>query len=446
MLVRTKGNPFDRNPGDIPILRFLIHSDSLSKEILSKDSEAYRLVRLNNFREIEVMSLPVTDDRVRNCLIDNGLILTEYYTYNGGVGLKGSDGSVHNVAYKAPDNLWENIAPDSTVTLADIFASNICDYIVVREGDPALEKKNIAANIVTAEQALDITRVLMASHGRYYISPRTFPVGEGFYYLYRFKKLYKSYQFAWTVAVHTHGKELSEAIYDQLDSLSRRLEFLCRAYDKIAVFSLKTVNWDIQHNQLYHLAYFVMLSTGVFDNLAHIIKEFYQLEIKGRMNISLRFPRGNRLPKFYQELQVKNASLYDFLSSESTQKQMDAFYPIRDSLQHRELFRVIQYSDATIHSKSLIELSEEAAKKLIEEPAASSCIISHRPFLDPLLFTIWAQGVLVNIVNTVLSAIDWNKICKTLQNDIQDKIRESNQRFEQGVGHLLGWPDEPWYF
>ena len=66
--------------------------------------------------------------------------------------------------------------------------------------------------------------------------------------------------------------------------------------------------------------------------------------------------------------------------------------------------------------------------------------------MDPLLFIIWAQGVLVNIVNSVLSSIDWNSICEGLPEDIQNKIHESNRSFEQGVGHLLGWPDEPWYF
>lgn len=439
-------NPFERSARDVPLLKFLIHSKSLANEVLLQDKEAYRLVRLNNFKEIEVVPLPIDDSKISDFYLSNGLILTEYLRHGESINMAGSDGSIHGVAIKAPDPMRDAIAPDSPVTLTDIFASNSYDYMVVRADDPILKKTGrISANIVTPEQALDITRVLMVSHEHYYVSPRTPPVGEGFYYLYRFKKLYKSYQRAWTIAVYTHGKGLSEVNHDQLDSLSRRLEFLCRAYDKIAYYSQRTVNHDIQHNQLYHLTYFVMLSTGVFDNLAHIIKEFYELKIAARTNISLRSSLGN---KFYKELKITNTSLYDFLSLASVQRQIEAFYPIRDSLQHRELFQVVQFSDAShsIHNKSMIKLNDEASKKLIEEPTASDCIYPTRPFMDPLLFTIWAQGVLINIVNSVLSSIDWDSRCKGLPEDIQNKIRESKRKFEQGVGNLLGWEEEPWYF
>lgn len=184
------------------------------------------------------------------------------------------------------------------------------------------------------------------------------------------------------------------------------------------------------------------------DLLIRISRVTSLLFRKARRSTPARDSKAKRMPKFYEELKVKNAGLYDFLSSERIQRQIDAFYPLRDSLQHRELFRVIQFSDSSssIHNRSLIELSEEASNKLIEEPSASNCIYSHRPFMDPLLFIIWAQGVLVNIVNSVLSSIDWNSICGRLPEDIQYKIRESNRSFEQGVGNLLGWPDEPWYF
>jgi len=210
-------NPFERNFGDIPLLRFLIHSESLASEVLVPDKEAYRLVRLNNFREIEVVPLPIANSKISDFYLSNGLILTEYSRHGESVNIKGSDGSIHGVTIKAPDHIWDNIAPDSPVTLADIFASNSYDYMVVRADDPILQKTNrISANIVTPEQALDITRVLMVSHGHYYISPKTFPVNEGFYYLYRYKKLYRSYQHAWTIAVYTHGKGLSEVDHDQL--------------------------------------------------------------------------------------------------------------------------------------------------------------------------------------------------------------------------------------
>ena len=71
-------NPFERNFRDIPLLRFLIHSESLASEVLLPDKEAYRLVRLNNFKEIEVIPLPIADSKVNDCYLSNGLILTKY--------------------------------------------------------------------------------------------------------------------------------------------------------------------------------------------------------------------------------------------------------------------------------------------------------------------------------------------------------------------------------
>jgi len=225
------------------------------------------------------------------------------------------------------------------------------------------------------------------------------------------------------------------------------LEFICRAYDKIAFFSLKTANHDTQNNQLYHLAYFVMLSTGVFDDLAHIIEEFYHLEIKGRVNVSLRMTQDKETTKFYQALQSKNSDLYTFLTAVDTQRDINAFYPIRDSLQHRELLRGIQYGGSFREGKNLFELSDEAAKSLGTVPDASVCIVRlHKPCLDPLPFIAWAQKVLIGLVNGVLSSIDWDSVCETLPADIQRKIHESHQSFEQGVGQFLGWPMEPSYF
>jgi len=431
-------NPFERNLQNTPLIRFLIHSNSLSSEILSKDSPAHRLIKVNGFKEIEIIPLPLANNDVRKILIDNGLICTEYYSYECGVSLKASDGSIHAVANKPHydlSNLWEPAISGSSVTRVDIFASDRYDYFVVGASDPALGVKVAKDNIITAENALELVRILLTAHGHFYIRPGE-TVNEGFYYLYRFKNLFKAFQHAWTVATYAHGKGLSEKIYDYLDSLGRRLEFICRAYDKVAFFSLKTANHDTQNNQLYHLAFFVMLITGVFDDLAHIIKYFYQLKINERWDVSLRIPPGKKTTKFYQALQSENADLHTSLTSADTQRDINAFYPIRDSLQHRELLRGIQYSNSSVDRRNVFELSNEAAEILRMISGASTYIVNWNKsgLLDPLLFITWAQKVLIGLVNGVLSSIDWDSACETLTSDTQSKIRESNQRFEQGVG------------
>lgn len=233
-----------------------------------------------------------------------------------------------------------------------------------------------------------------------------------------------------------------------MDSLGRRLEFICRAYDKVSFFSLKTANHDVQNNQLYHLAYFVMLITGVFDDLAHIIEEFYHMRIKGRKNISLRIPLNEKPKKFYQEIQSENAALYEFLTTSDIRRDINVFYPIRDSLQHRELLRGILYSKGSEIQKNVFELSRETAESLKMISDAPTYIVCWDPLclLDPLPFIKWAQEVTITLVNRVLSSIDWDSFCATLPIDIQDKIHASNESFQRGVGQFLGWPKEPLYF
>ena len=441
-------NPFDRDPQSVPLIRFMLHTNSLSSEMLLKDSPAYRLVKLNCFKEIGIMPLPTGSNDIREVLNTNGLVCTEYYSYGSGVGLKASDCSIYNVVSRSPKNIWEPIISDSGVALADLFASNICDYLVVSATEPSLKCKVAGDNILTADQALEMVRIILTAHGRFYISTEV-SVSEWFYYLYRFRKLFKESQHAWTVASYARGKGLSEKIHDYFASLGTRLDFICRAYDKVAFFSLKPANYADQNSQLYHLAYFIMLITGVFDDLAHIIAEFYHMKIKEKMNIGLRIPTddNNKTKKFYQLLQSENTALYEFLTALDTQRNIHAFYPLRDSLQHRELPIGVQLHESSEIGKNVFELCSETAEEIKKTSDALTFVIRGTPcFLDPLLFIKCAQEVTITLVNRVLSSIDWDSVCATLPVDIQDKIHVSNESFQRGVGQFLGWPEEPLYF
>lgn len=450
-IMKHEENPFDRDPQSVPLIRFMLHTNSLSSEILTKGSPAHRLVKLNSFKEVEIMPLPIADNEIRKILNANGLVLTEYSSDELSVVLKASDGSIHNVVSpftkRLPENLWEPIISDSRVVLADLFASSICDYLVVGVTESSLKCKVARSNIITAEQALELVRILMTAHNRYYISTELPPVNEGFYYLYRFKRLFKEFQYAWTVATYAQGKGLSEKINDHLASLSTRLMFICMAYDKIAFLSLKTANHDVQNNQLYHLVYFVTLITGVFDNLAHIIKERYQLKINDRRDIGLRIPQNKKATEFYKKLECHNVNLYAFLTAMDTQRDIKIFYPLRDSLVHRELPTGVQLQQDSEIGKNIFELNNEILEELKKISDSLTFIIGgNLGFLDPLPFIKWAQEVTITLVNRVLSSIDWDSFCATLPIDIQDKIHASNESFQRGVGQFLGWPKEPLYF
>ena len=97
--------------------------------------------------------------------------------------------------------------------------------------------------------------------------------------------------------------------------------------------------------------------------------------------------------------------------------------------------------------KNVFELNNETFEDLKKISDSLTFIIKGNPcFLDPLPFIKWAQEVTIMLVNRVLSSIDWDSACTTLPIDIQDKIRASNESYEQGLGQLLGWPEEPLYF
>lgn len=448
--MRSVKSTFDRDPQSVPLIRFMLHSESLSSELLIRDGPAHRLIKLNSFNEIKIIPLPIADDEICKILNANGLALTEYSSDGLSVTLKASDGSIYDVVSpfikRPPENLWAPIISNSTVVLADLFASSICDYLVVGATEPGLKCKVARDNIITAEQALELVRILLTAHNRYYISTGL-RVNKSFYYLYRFKKLFKEFQYAWTVATYAQGKGLSEKISDHLTSLSTRLMFICMAYDKVAFLSLKTANYEDQSDQLYHLVYFVTLITGVFDNLAHIIKECYQLEINDRRDIGLRIPRNKKTTEFYKKLEYHNVNLHAFLTTMDVQRDIQIFYPLRDSLAHRELPTGVQLQQNSEMGKNMFELNKEVLEELKKISDSLTFIIgANLGFLDPLPFIKWAQDVTITVVNRVLSSINWDSFCTTLPIDIQEKIHASNQSFEQGVGQFLNWPKEPLYF
>lgn len=448
--MRHVKNPFDRDPRSVPLIRFMLHTKSLSSEILLRDSPAHRLIKLNSLNEVGIISLPIADHETRRILNASDVVLTEYSSDERTAVLRASDGSTHDVVSRftrrLPENLWSPIISDSEVVLADLYASRNCDYLVVGANDPSLKCKVAGDTIVTAEQALELLRILLTAHNRYYVTAKL-PTTRSFYYLYRFKKLFKEFQLPWTITTYAEGGGPSRKLDDHLASLSTRLTFICMAYDEVAFLSLKTPDYEDQTDELYHLVYLVTLTTGVFDNLAHIVKERYRLEVGDRRRIGLRAGQGNKITKFYAELQRHNQDLHAFLTASDTQRDIGIFYPLRDSLVHRELPTGVHLQQNAEPDKNVFELTNETYEELREICDQPKFIIRGNPcFLDPSSFIKWAQGVTTTLVNRVLSSLDWNSFCTTLPMDVQSKIHASKASFDHGLGHMLGWPQEPPYF
>ena len=419
------------------------------QEICTKDSAAQRLIKSNCLKEVKVLPLPSPNVDVCQVYKDNGLPLTEYQQDETGLALKLSNGGWYSVMAGLQKGRGQPVVPGSLVTHADVLATKHFDYLVVGKADPILSSTRYNRNIIADNHAIELVRILLINNGFFYVTSSNSLTDEFRCDIYRFNKLFNKFHHAWAVAVYAHGKGISEEVYDYLDNLSSRLHLTCKAYDKACFFALKSANNSTQDNELYHLAYYIMLITGVFDTLAHIIDKYYHLNIVSNFDITIR----KRPQKYKRQLLTVlldlNKSLCEYLVSDMTQNRINAFYPIRDSLQHRELLKGMRYSDGQNADKNLFQLSDEAVKNLTAVSSEVTCIIDlHKPYLDPFAFISWAQSVLIDIVNSTLSYIDWDSARSSLSDGINEQIRQSNELNSQNLGKFLGLTggDLPLYF
>ncbi|MBI5000852.1 MAG: hypothetical protein HZB92_04910 [Euryarchaeota archaeon] len=323
------------------------------------------------------------------------------------------------------------------------------DYHILKKDDNFLNCSRNNDTHINPRTAIEITRILLVNLGLFYIKPNS-PVNEGFYYQYRFKKIFPKYQFPWSVVVYTKGKSISESVYRQFDSLKHRLMFICRSADKASFYALKEPNNDTQDNTLYHFGYFIMLITGAFDDLAWIIKHLYSLDLKDPRYIGIKIPNDKTSTNFYKKLITNNKELHDYLTDSATQNIIKMMYPIRDTLQHREFIGASHLQHVQNNfSKNVFSIPMEAVKqiKAISEGDGrdygfvfndnKSCLV------EPHLFITKIVENCAQIINNTLSLINWDRYLEVLSEDEIKKIRTSQKRFESGVGKSLGWGSEP---
>ena len=81
-------NPFARDQQSVPLMRFVLHSASLTDGIQSEDSPAHRLVKVHCLKEIEVIPLPTANNNLCKRFTDNGLVSTEYFSHESRIGVR----------------------------------------------------------------------------------------------------------------------------------------------------------------------------------------------------------------------------------------------------------------------------------------------------------------------------------------------------------------------
>jgi len=320
------------------------------------------------------------------------------------------------------------------------------DWFIVDPNDMMLQSNMRRDPDVGPTEALNFIRLLTTGKNIFLATPRL-RVDEGSYHVYRARVLFPEFQCAWTAAAYS---ALPTEVSDQLGSLGQRLRFILQAVDQVSYHSLKQANNNTEDHIIYHLAYLVMLATGVFDDLAWTLRFLYSLPLDNFATV-LKSPDKSK-PRLLDALITNNAQLHAYLSSASVQSKIRMFYPFRDQLQHRQFVTGGLIVNGRSTPRILLAVDRDAYSQLPQTSAAGpreSWGVGERDdqeWMDPYWFVRTALESVADIVNGVLGRIDWKSYLQTLPTDKRVEAEGLLAHGPEDAGRALGWGHEPVYF
>lgn len=120
-------------------------------------------------------------------------------------------------------------------------------------------------------------------------------ITHSLYQRYRLFRVFPEYQKAWMIANRGSVGARPAEVATQLESLGRRLEFICRALDEGLISALATPSNSSEDDLLYHIAVLILLISGAYDDVAWLITHYYGFTLK-RTSVSLK-TASNQLPQ-----------------------------------------------------------------------------------------------------------------------------------------------------
>ena len=219
--------------------------------------------------------------------------------------------------------------------------------------------KNRSIMIITSEKLISIIECIEKRFGRYYLRPRV-NTSKGSYYWIQLHKNLQNFDKTWATAVFgVHEMNLNSKILYCTKSLGDRCMSLLEVADEIKHLYFESpdneAGWDIANK----LNYFVILVTGLLDNLAWLTVYRYSLQKnypeKKRQGVALNCNRNGTKRQLHEDI-LSSGQVDLFQLIKNFQKRINLFYPIRDSVQHR---LVLQYTRVE-------NLKEEWAKVMLK--------------------------------------------------------------------------------
>lgn len=403
------------NRRNVPIISFLIHSDSLCEAIEDPNSPLAVLLGLEPVASLYMAFTPPSRRSTLERLKSKGanVVTIEDDVQTQTIRTRHFETTVRR---GLSERLSRPIAEGSPVTVFDysVVAKGF-DYLVVSERDPIWDHQPAGVRLASPEEALSAIRVILVHSGVFILSENRQASSEGLYYLCRSKKLFPEAWSAWSVAVHHVGRSVPTQVYEQLHSLHKRLEFICKASDTVSFYALSTPDNESEFNILYHLAYLVVLVTGIFDDLAWLVTRRHSLQLN-RMEVSLRIPEKKTETEFYKQLGRVNPRLHDYLTDRRTQATLSLFYPIRDAIQHRVFIGSLLCVGGTGRGSSIHIESPEASTNLALSLSQDGTGTEWGVFqsgetrrLEPYVFAHMAVSSVAAIMNQVLRLLDFGQ-------------------------------------
>jgi hypothetical protein len=200
----NKKSPFDKKSEnkELPILKFLFHTESYFDEILTGNTkDIIKIIKLYYSKEIEIFFTPSTSQEIIDFFAQYNIeIPIEYKLYEDGRGiyLRYPNKEEIYITELIYEQLFDFVKENSKVKIieqSELQETFETDYLILNEKDSYFKKGKENINIC---QALDYIRVLL-NHNNIFLNNvvlinNSFPVpiyiNEGFYYLYRYRKIF----------------------------------------------------------------------------------------------------------------------------------------------------------------------------------------------------------------------------------------------------------------
>jgi hypothetical protein len=250
--------------------------------------------------------------------------------------------------------------------------------------------------ILSIDEALDYFETIAKGEGEYFLNS-VVTTDRWTYYHERTKQVVRTRDRVWQ-AVGRWDDPARNDVRDYLLSLDTRLHYLLEARDRIGYLYYTSAGLNANDAVLYHLNYFFLLVTAVFDNLAWILRHVYKLDLDKPQQV------GVRRSEFKERINTKFDRL--FASRESLLK---VFYGTRHSVAHRLVMWGIGFrDDETNGGANLVETSDDLAAAVEAiDPAPSKRPYSQwglvrvgpAALLEPYRFTTAALAKLLRLVD-----------------------------------------------